>query len=63
MKDLLGVLSGNQEVRMLWGSFGDTNIAKENVRRSYYDGDTWTNLQKLKKEDDLFHTEFTVQLP
>ena len=66
MDGLLGVFSGDQEVRMLWGSFGDTDIAKENVRRCYYDDDTWRDLQKLKKAmdgDDLFHTEFTVQLP
>jgi FAD/FMN-containing dehydrogenase len=66
MEGLLGVFSGDQEVRMLWGSFGDTNIANETVRRCYYDDDTWRDLQKLKKEmdrDDLFHTEFTVQLP
>jgi hypothetical protein len=29
MEGLLGVFSGDQEVRMLWGSFGDTNIANE----------------------------------
>ena len=66
MEGLLGVFSGDQEVRMLWGSFGDTDIANEKVRRCYYDDDTWRDLQKLKKEmdrDDLFHTTFTVQLP
>ena len=67
MEGLLGVLSGDQEVRMLWGSFGDTNIANENVRRCYYDDDTWRDLQKSEEQemdrDDLFHTEFTVQLP
>jgi FAD/FMN-containing dehydrogenase len=66
MDGLLGEFSGDQEVRMLWGSFGDTNIANENVRRCYYDDDTWRDLQKLKKAmdgNDLFHTEFTVQLP
>jgi FAD/FMN-containing dehydrogenase len=66
MEGLLGELSGDQEVRMLWGSFGDTNIANEAVRRCYYDDDTWRDLRKLKKEmdpDDLFHTSFTVQLP
>lgn len=65
MEGLLGEFSGDQEVRMLWGLFGDTNIANENIRRCYYDDDTWRDLQKLKKEmdgDDLFHTEFTVQL-
>jgi len=66
MEGLLGDYSGDQEVRMLWGSFGDTNIAHENIRRCYYDDETWRDLQKLKKAvdgDDVFHTEFTVQLP
>jgi FAD/FMN-containing dehydrogenase len=66
MEGLLAEYSGDQEVRMLWGSHGDTNLANEKVRRCYYDDDTWRDLQKLKKKvdgDDLFHTEFTVQLP
>jgi hypothetical protein len=36
------------------------------VRKCHYDDDTWRDLQALKKAvdgDDLFHTEFTVQLP
>src|SRR5262249_27653810 len=66
MEGLLPEYSGDQEVRMLWGSHGDTNLANEKVRRCYYDDGTWRDLQKLKKKvdgDDLFHTEFTVQLP
>ena len=66
MEALLGEYSGDQEVRMLWGSHGDTNLANEKIRRCYYDDDTWRDLQKLKKAmdgDDLFHTAFTVQLP
>lgn len=66
MQGLLGEFSGDQEVRMLWGSFGDTDISKEEVRRWYYDDETWRDLQTLKQavdRDDLFHTEFTVQLP
>jgi FAD/FMN-containing dehydrogenase len=66
MNGLLGEFSGDQEVRMLWGSFGDTNLRNESVRRCYYDDDTWRDLQALKKAvdgGDLFHTEFTVQLP
>jgi hypothetical protein len=66
MQDLLNTHWGDQEVRMLWGSFGDTDISKESVRSWYYDDLTWNDLQKLKQEvdgDDLFHTEFTVQLP
>src|SRR5262245_56614037 len=64
MEGLLGDYSGDQEVRMLWGSFGDTNISNERIRRCYYDDLTWSDLQKLKQEvdgDDMFHTEFTVQ--
>ena len=66
MNGLLGEFSGDQEVRMLWGSFGDTNLRNESVRKCYYDDDTWRDLQALKKAvdgGDLFHTEFTVQLP
>ena len=66
MQDLLNTHWGDQEVRMLWGSFGDTDISKESVRSWYYEDLTWNDLQKLKQEvdgDDLFHTEFTVQLP
>lgn len=66
MQSLLENFSGEQEVRMLWGSFGDTNIGDASVRKCYYDDVTWQSLQKLKKRadgGDLFHTEFTVQLP
>ena len=66
MEGLLGEFSGDQEMRMLWGSFGDTNMANEQVRKCYYDDATWRDLQKLKKQvdaGDLFHTAFTVQLP
>ncbi len=66
MDALLPMLSGDQEVRMLWGSFGDTNMSNDHVRKCYYDDDTWRDLQALKQQvdaDDLFHTEFTVQLP
>ncbi|MEM7354293.1 MAG: FAD-binding protein [Acidobacteriota bacterium] len=66
MQDLLGAFSGDQEIRMLWGSFGDTDISKEAVRKLYYDDATWSSLQALKEKvdpGDLFHTEFTVQLP
>jgi hypothetical protein len=66
MQDLINKHWGDQETRMLWGSFGDTDISKERVRKWYYDDLTWNDLQKLKQEvdgDDLFHTEFTVQVP
>jgi hypothetical protein len=66
MHDLLADYSGTQEIRMLWGSFGDTHIREDIIRRYYYDDDTWRVLQQLKKSvdtEDLFHTRFTVQLP
>jgi hypothetical protein len=66
MNGLLGEFSGPQEVRMLWGLFADTNLRNESVRKCYYDDDTWRDLQALKKTvdgNDLFHTEFTIQLP
>jgi FAD/FMN-containing dehydrogenase len=65
MQELIDTHWG-EEIRMLWGSFGDTDISKEHVRRYYYDDATWKDLQKLKQQmdgGDLFHTEFTVQLP
>jgi FAD/FMN-containing dehydrogenase len=66
MHNLLTDYSGTQEIRMLWGSFGDTNISDDTIRGYDYDDDTWEALQQLKKEVDtgnLFHTRFTVQLP
>lgn len=66
MHGLLSDYSGTQEIRMLWGSFGDTDISKSSIRKDYYDDATWSALQKLKKQvdaGDLFHTRFTVQLP
>ena len=66
MHGLLSDYSGTQEIRMLWGSFGDTDISKPSIRKDYYDDATWSALQKLKKQvdaGDLFHTRFTVQLP
>lgn len=66
MKELLKEFSGEQEIRMLWGSFGDTKISDDKVRKYYYDDETWSSLQKVKKKvdsEDMFHTEFTVQLP
>jgi FAD/FMN-containing dehydrogenase len=66
MQDLLAEFSGTQEIRMLWGTFGDTNISEPSVRKCYYDDVTWKGLQQLKKQvdaGDLFHTRFTVELP
>jgi hypothetical protein len=66
MQNLLADFSGTQEIRVLWGSFGDTDISDASVRNCYYDDATWKGLQQLKKQvdaKDLFHTRFTVQLP
>lgn len=71
MQDLLVEFgaSGAQEIRMLWGTFGnsdETRISDDKVRKYFYDDVTWKALQQLKKKvdpQDLFHTRFTVQLP
>lgn len=59
--------SGNQEQRVFWGTFGDTDISKKEVRQMYYDSDEqYARLQQLKQEvdpNDIFHTTLTVQLP
>jgi hypothetical protein len=59
--------SGNQEQRLFWGSFGDTDITKPLVRDFYYDEtNIYTRLQRLKEKidpDDVFRTSFTVKLP
>jgi FAD/FMN-containing dehydrogenase len=56
---------GEREIRMHWGSFGNTNM--DEVWPYYYDDKThYGMLQKIKRETDpgdLFHTSFTVQLP
>ncbi|MDB5579624.1 MAG: hypothetical protein JWR80_4800 [Bradyrhizobium sp.] len=66
MQNLLPDYSGAQEIRMLWGTFGDTQITDPSIRKLYYDDVTWKGLQQLKQQvdkGDLFHTRFTVQLP
>ena len=59
--------SKGQELRMFWGSFGDTDISKQEIRSKYYDSEEqYAKLQELKAKvdpNDLFHTEFTVKLP
>jgi FAD/FMN-containing dehydrogenase len=59
--------SGNQEQRVFWGSFGDTDISKDEVRKMYYDStEQYARLQQLKQRidpNDIFHTTLTVQLP
>jgi FAD/FMN-containing dehydrogenase len=59
--------SKGQELRMFWGSFGDTDISKQEIRSKYYDNEEqYAKLQELKAKvdpNDLFHTEFTVKLP
>jgi len=68
MQNLINThFSPGQERRLLWGSFGDTDITKETVRNYYYDdAAVYARLQQLKKRvdpDDLFHTPLTVKLP
>jgi hypothetical protein len=66
MQSLVNDHFGKQEIRMLWGSFGDTDISDPTIRKDYYDDKTWAGLHQLKKQvdaGDLFHTQFTVQLP
>jgi hypothetical protein len=59
--------SSAQEQRLLWGTFGDTDITKDAVRNFYYDDPAvYARLQQLKKAvdpDDLFHSRLTVKLP
>ena len=59
--------SGDDEVRMQWGSFGNTNMSDEAVWRKYFDDERQYNrarrLKKMVDPDDIFHTEFTVPLP
>ncbi len=59
--------SGNQELRVFWGSFGDTDISKKEIRQMYYDSEEqYARLQQLKQKvdpNDIFHTTLTVQLP
>lgn len=56
-----------QEQRLLWGTFGDTDITKDAVRNFYYDDPVvYARLQQLKKKvdpEDLFHSRLTVKLP
>ena len=62
--------SKDQEQRVFWGSFGDSNdtdISKVEVRQKYYDNEQdYKKLQKLKLRvdpNDIFHTSLTVKLP
>lgn len=59
--------STDQELRVFWGTFDDTDISKKSIRKMYYDSEKkYKKLQALKKRvdpNDLFHTELTVQLP
>ena len=66
MERLLALYSNGQDIRMLWGSYGDTDMSKQNVQDYYYDRATYAKLSSFKQRidpTDLFHTEFTVQLP
>jgi FAD/FMN-containing dehydrogenase len=59
--------SKNQEQRVFWGSFGDTDISKNEIRQMYYDSEQqYAQLQQLKQKvdpNDIFHTTLTVELP
>lgn len=59
--------SKDQEQRVFWGSFGDTNIKDATIREMYYDSEQdYQDLQRLKARvdpNDIFHTSLTVQLP
>ncbi len=59
--------SPDQEQRLFWASFGDTDITKPKVRDFYYDDiEVYKRLQTLKQRvdpDDVFHTSLTVKLP
>ena len=59
--------NNDQERRVFWGTFGDTDISKLDVRKMYYDSQfQYKRLQELKKKvdpNDIFHTELTVQQP
>lgn len=66
MKELLNnTVAEKDQVRLFWGSFGDTDL--NNVWVNYYDSeDQYKRLQGIKSAVDgmdVFHTEFTVQLP
>jgi len=53
-----------EDLRCLWGSFGNTKMNE--VSQCYYDEGMYPKLQSIKKlwdETDVFHTDFTVQLP
>lgn len=51
----------------MWGSFGDTNMAKRKVMQMYYDNEEqYKVFQDFKAKvdpTDVFHTSFTIQLP
>lgn len=54
-----------QEQRVFWGTFGDTDIRKTTIRDMYYDEKTqYDELQELKERvdpEDIFHTDLTVK--
>ena len=59
--------NNGQERRVFWGTFGDVDISKPDIRAMYYEDEAkYASLQEIKQRvdpDDLFHTELTVQLP
>jgi FAD/FMN-containing dehydrogenase len=57
--------SGNQEKRMFWGTFRDTNMKDPKIVDMYYnDRKDYERLQDLKRRvdpNDVFSTEMTVK--
>jgi hypothetical protein len=41
MQELLVEFSDEREIRMLWGTFGDTRIREDHARKYHYDDETW----------------------
>eukprot|EP00039_Didymoeca_costata_P023473 m.7245 g.7245 ORF g.7245 m.7245 type:complete len:990 (+) comp3674_c0_seq1:206-3175(+) len=69
-KILKETMKDQDNVRVFWGSYGgadETNMTKEKVIRQYYGNENlYKEFQALKKKvdsTDVFHTDFTVQLP
>lgn len=56
-----------QEKRFFWGTFGNTKMSEDSVRKMYYDDEKqYRELQIIKEKHDpsnIFHTDLTIQLP
>jgi FAD/FMN-containing dehydrogenase len=59
--------SDGDHVRLLWGSFGNTNMSNSKIWPMYYgEGGVYPRMQQLKQHVDpqnIFATSFTVQPP